>query len=94
MREKLAAHFLSRTRAEWCALLENTDACCSPVLTMQEASSHVHMASRATLMKQGSEVIPAPAPRFSRTPSVMQPMLEVVVSDHEEIAKEWAASLP
>ena len=59
--------FLTRTRAEWCALLEGTDACFAPVLSMAEAPSHPHLAARGTFVEIGGVQQPAPAPRFSRT---------------------------
>ncbi len=63
----LAARFKTRTREEWCALLEGTDACFAPVLTTDEAPDHPHNAARGTYVEIGGIVQPAPAPRFSRT---------------------------
>jgi alpha-methylacyl-CoA racemase len=64
---KLAALFKSRTREEWCDLLEGTDACFAPVLTTDEAPRHPHNAARQTYVEIDGIVQPAPAPRFSRT---------------------------
>lgn len=64
--------FLTRTRQEWCDLLEGTDACFAPVLTMEEATRHAHMAARRTFVDLDGVVQPAPAPRFSRTPGRIQ----------------------
>jgi len=64
---QLAALFRTRTRAEWCALLEGTDACFAPVLTTDEAASHPHNAARGSYVEIDGIVQPAPAPRFSRT---------------------------
>ncbi len=72
LREKAAALFRTRSRDEWCALLEGTDACVAPVLTLGEAPSHPHLAARGTYVEVGGVVQPAPAPRFSRTPSAVQ----------------------
>lgn len=69
LRERLAELFLTRTRAEWCALLEGTDACFAPVLTMAEAADHPHNAARGTFVTVEGVTQPAPAPRFSRTPA-------------------------
>lgn len=66
---ELAALFATRTRAEWCALLEGTDACFAPVLTLDEAPSHPHIRARGTYVERQGLVHPAPAPRFSRTPA-------------------------
>lgn len=66
---RLAALFRTRSRAEWCRLLEGTDACFAPVLDLAEAPSHPHNAARGTFVAAGGTIQPAPAPRFSRTPS-------------------------
>ncbi len=73
LRAKLADVFLTRTRAQWCALLEGTDACFAPVLSMGEAADHPHNAARGTFVRQDGVVQPAPAPRFDRTPSTLAP---------------------
>ena len=64
---RLAALFRTRTRREWCDLLEGTDACFAPVLTTDEAPQHPHNAARRTYVEIDGIVQPAPAPRFSRT---------------------------
>jgi alpha-methylacyl-CoA racemase len=63
----LAELFKTRTREEWCQLLEGTDACFAPVLMTDEAPSHPHNAARRTYVEIDGIVQPAPAPRFSRT---------------------------
>jgi alpha-methylacyl-CoA racemase len=67
-RERLAAVFRTRTRDQWCALLEGTDACVAPVLSLLEAPAHPHNQARATFVEVAGALQPAPAPRFSRTP--------------------------
>ncbi|QNA90377.1 CoA transferase [Massilia sp. Dwa41.01b] len=67
LKAKFAALFATRTRDEWCALLEGTDACVAPVLDMQEAPLHPHNAARASFIEIDGVPQPAPAPRFSRT---------------------------
>jgi alpha-methylacyl-CoA racemase len=64
---RLAALFKTRTRQQWCELLEGTDACFAPVLTTDEASHHPHNAARGTYVEIDGIVQPAPAPRFSRS---------------------------
>lgn len=64
----LADRFRTRTRREWCALLEGTDACFAPVLSWDEAPEHPHLRARGTFVEVDGVVQPAPAPRFSRTP--------------------------
>lgn len=66
---KLADIFRTRTRAEWCALLEGTDACVAPVLDFDEAPAHAHNRARQTFVSLDGVTQPAPAPRFSRTPA-------------------------
>ena len=63
----LAELFKTRTREEWCQLLEGTDACFAPVLMTDEAPLHPHNAARRTYVEIDGIVRPAPAPRFSRT---------------------------
>jgi len=73
LRDKLAAVFRTRTRDQWCELLEGTDACFAPVLSMNEAADHPHNAARGTFVRQDGVVQPAPAPQFDRTPAVLPP---------------------
>ncbi|HMQ25183.1 MAG TPA: CaiB/BaiF CoA-transferase family protein [Acidimicrobiales bacterium] len=72
MKERLAAVFRTRTRDEWCALLEGTDACFAPVLEPDEAPNHPQLRERGTFCDVGGVVQPAPAPRLSRTPPAVQ----------------------
>jgi alpha-methylacyl-CoA racemase len=68
MKERLAAIFRSRTRDEWCELMEGTDVCFAPVLTMGEATEHPHNVHRRTFVEVAGVTQPGPSPRFSRTP--------------------------
>jgi len=61
--------FAGKNRQEWCDLLEGTDACFAPVLSLAEAPKHPHIESRTTFVSFDGVLQPAPAPRFSRTPS-------------------------
>jgi alpha-methylacyl-CoA racemase len=72
LQQKMQAVFKRRTRAEWCTILEGTDACFAPVLGMREARSHPHLTERGTFVEMDGVLQPAPAPRFSRTPSAIQ----------------------
>jgi len=69
MREKFAAIFRTKTRDQWCAIMENTDICFAPVLTLEEAPRYHHNEERNAFVEVGGQLHPAPAPRFSRTPS-------------------------
>ena len=71
LKAKLTALFKTRTRAEWDALMEHTDVCYAPVLTMSEAIQHPHNKARATFIEVGGAMQPAPAPRYSETPSAV-----------------------
>lgn len=66
-RALIGARFAEKTRDEWCAILEGTDACFAPVLTIAEAPSHPHNRSRGGFVEVEGIVQPAPAPRFSRS---------------------------
>jgi alpha-methylacyl-CoA racemase len=70
LRLQLETLFKTRSRDEWCALLEGTDACFAPVLSMAEAPHHPHNIARGTFVEVDGVTQPGPAPRFSRTPSV------------------------
>ncbi len=65
LKAKLTALFLTRRRDDWCALLEITDACFAPVLSLAEAPAHPHNAARGTFLEADGIVQPAPAPRYS-----------------------------
>ena len=69
LKGKFAALFATRTRDDWCRLLEGSDACFAPVLDMAEAPRHPHNAARGTFAEVEGVTQPAPAPRFSRTPA-------------------------
>jgi len=68
---RLAQVFRTRTRNEWCALLEGTDVCFAPVLSFAEAPQHPHLKARGTFVEVDGVVQPAPALRFSETPSAV-----------------------
>jgi alpha-methylacyl-CoA racemase len=72
MKEKVKAIFKSKTRDEWCQVMEGSDVCFAPVLSMQEAPRHAHNRHRGTFIESDGVVQPGPAPRFSRTPSAIQ----------------------
>ncbi len=72
MKARLAARFATKTRDEWCALLEGRDACFAPVLDPDEAPDHPQLRERGTFTEVSGVVQPAPAPRLSRTPAAVQ----------------------
>ncbi|NIQ37320.1 MAG: CoA transferase [Proteobacteria bacterium] len=74
MRRRLRAVFKTKTRDEWCEIMEGTDVCFSPVLSMEEARNHRHNKTRRTFVEIDGMVQPGPAPRFSRTrPEIQGP---------------------
>ncbi len=78
LRSQLEALFRTRTRDDWCALLEGTDVCFAPVLSLSEAPHHPHNRARGTFVEVDGAVQPAPAPRFDRTPTQLPPRAPAV----------------
>ncbi|MEO1312012.1 MAG: CaiB/BaiF CoA-transferase family protein [Pseudomonadota bacterium] len=89
LKEKLTAVFKTKTRDEWTALLEGTDVCFAPVLTLDEAPDHPHMAARETFTNVGGAMQNAPAPRFSRTPADAPRPAGVTGADTEAVFRDW-----
>lgn len=69
LKDKLTLLFRTKTRDEWCAIMDGTDICFAPVLSLREAPGHPHNAARGTFVEDDGMVMPAPAPRFSATPA-------------------------
>jgi alpha-methylacyl-CoA racemase len=67
LKETLRGVFASKTQAEWCQIMEGTDVCFAPVLTMSQAAAHPHNVERKTFIEIDGVTQPAPAPRFSRS---------------------------
>ena len=86
---KLAAVFRTRTRDEWCAILEGTDACFAPVLGMDEAHRHPHNAARGTFVERDGIVQPNAAPRFGRTPGGIRRPPPAPGSGTRAVLAEW-----
>jgi alpha-methylacyl-CoA racemase len=92
LKKRLAAIFKQKTRAEWCALMEGTDVCFAPVLSMQEAPSHPHLAARGTFTEVAGVIQPGPAPRFSRTPGAISRPPSVPAADTDDALADWGLS--
>lgn len=88
----LAARFAERTRAEWCALLEGTDACFAPVLRLSEAPGHPHAIARGTFVEIEGVSQPAPQPRFSRTVPATPGPVETPGSGGQAALRAWGVS--
>ena len=69
MRARLAGAVKAKTRDEWCEILDGSDVCFAPVLSLAEAPEHPHNVARGTFVEVGGAIQPGPAPRFSRTPA-------------------------
>jgi alpha-methylacyl-CoA racemase len=89
MKRRLAAVFMTKTRDEWCQLLEATDACVAPVLGMGEAPGHPHNAHRGTFTEVSGVMQPAPAPRFSRTPGTIGRPPPHAGQHTDEVLADW-----
>ena len=86
-RAAFTAAFATRPRDEWAELFAGTDACVTPVLSLAEAPDGGHLAARATLLRDGAAVRPAPAPRFGRTPGAVA----TATVTGEELLDRWAS---
>ncbi len=93
MSAKIAAVIRTKTRDAWTALLEGTDACFAPVLTMEEAPQHPHNLARGAFTEVAGVTQPSPAPRFSRTPGAIQGPAAAPGADTESVLAEWGISL-
>ena len=85
----IAARIRSRTRDEWCAAFEGSDACVAPVLDMNEAPLHPHNVARGAFIDVAGVAQPAPAPRFSRTPSATPQSASAVGADTATVLADW-----
>ena len=88
-RERLSRLFSGRTRAQWCELLEGSDACFAPVLSPREAPRHPHHVARGSFVEVGGIVQPAPAPRFSATPAGTPPPPQQEPAGALALARAW-----
>ncbi len=92
MKERFTALFKTKTRDEWAAIFEGTDACVAPVLSMTEARDHPHIAARDTFVTYEDIVQPAPAPRFSRTEVAIQRRPPAPGEHTDEVLADWGFS--
>ncbi len=89
LKVRLAQVMLTKTSDEWCALMEGTDVCFAPVLTMSQAMQHPHNVERKTFVEISGVTQPAPAPRFSRTPSALPNPPAHPGQHSREILRDW-----
>lgn len=91
-KDKIKAVFKTKTRDEWCEIMEGTDVCFAPVLTLDEAPRHPHNIERKTFVEIDGVVQPAPAPRFSRTVPEIQKPASADCADTEQVLRDWGFS--
>jgi len=89
LKQRLGEVMKTKTRAEWCELMEGTDVCFAPVLTMSEAAQHPHNVERKTFIEVGGVTQPAPAPRFSRTTPEVKSTPAHPGQHSREILADW-----
>jgi alpha-methylacyl-CoA racemase len=85
----IAALIATKTRAQWCEILENTETCFAPVLTLQEAQNDTHLLKRGTYVDVDGAVQCAPVPRFSRTPGTIR-----TTGTGEDALRRWGVAAP
>jgi len=91
-KERLAEVFRSRSRDEWSAVFDGSDACVSPVLSLAEAPCHPHAVARSAFIDVGGTVQPAPAPRFSKTPAATPTPPPRRGADTEDVLRDWGVT--
>jgi alpha-methylacyl-CoA racemase len=89
LKQRLTAVFATKSQAEWCQIMEGTDVCFAPVLTMSEAAKHPHNLARHTFIEIGGVKQPAPAPRFSRTTANVSHGPMVAGENTREVLQSW-----
>jgi alpha-methylacyl-CoA racemase len=92
LRAQIAAVFATRTRDEWAEVFSDSDACVAPVLTLLEAPDHPHMVARDSYVDVAGVRQPAPAPRFSRTPSAVNGAPSIPGRHTREVLVDWGVS--
>jgi len=89
LKERMAEIFRGKTRDEWCEIMEGTDVCFAPVLSLAEAPQHPHNVHRETFTESHGVVQPSPAPRFSRTPGEIQCPPAHAGQHTDEVLSAW-----
>lgn len=92
LKVRFAEVFKTKTRDQWCEIMEHTDVCFAPVLAMDEAPLHPHIAERGTFTEVAGLVQPAPAPRFSRTPGSIERPPPHAGQHTDDVLAEWGVS--
>ncbi|MGP0057968.1 MAG: CaiB/BaiF CoA transferase family protein [Beijerinckiaceae bacterium] len=87
---EMAAIFKTKTRDEWCELFGTSDACVAPIISLAEAPNHPHLVARETYVEHDGHLQPAPAPRFSRTPSTLRAASAAGAVDADKVIAKWS----
>jgi len=85
----MARVFKTKSRAEWTEVFGASDACVTPVLSMGEVMEHPHNVARGVLVREVDVEMPAPAPRFARTPSAISAPPPLIGEHSGEILSDW-----
>jgi alpha-methylacyl-CoA racemase len=94
LKAKLEALIRTKTRDEWCVIMDATDVCFAPVLGLAEAPAHPHNAARKTFIEVAGVTQPAPAPRFSATPGAVQRPPPAIGAHTAEVLADWGIAAP
>jgi len=89
LKERFEVLFKTKTRDEWCEIMEGTDVCFAPVLSLSEAPTHPHNVERETFVERNGVVQPAPAPRFSRTTAEIARPPSFAGQHTDEVLADW-----
>ena len=88
----MTERFLTKTRDEWCEIMQQSDICFAPVLGMGEAPDHPHNVERKAFVEMDGWMQPAPAPRFDRTVQEIQGPTPVMGTDTHQVLTETGYS--
>ena len=93
LKQRLTEVFATKSQTQWCQIMEGTDVCFAPVLTMSEAAKHPHNVARETFIEIDGVVQPAPAPRFSRTNGAVSHGPVAAGENTREVLQSWGVKM-
>ena len=89
MKDRFQSVFRTKTRDEWCDVMEGSDVCFAPVLSLEESMRHPHNVARGTFIDMDGIIQPGPAPRFSRTPGKVDRPPSVPGQHSAKVLRDW-----